>query len=1614
MGTYYIVDSEGQLPREPVVGDGAFVKSDMSDRQYLNTSLFSSFSHNYNGAYYEIDSTANPFSNSINDSFSIDFFHRDAGTYSLFSAINFDKITYDIFDISSYNRTLNISSDIKTYEFGPNFDNDSVLNSIYFNGNSGAITTENIFNSIDSLRSPFSVDFFNYKNQAGDGVLFVSKDSNNNSVLAYKKIGDDVFLTINNNDFLVDSLSTQLDSWYHNAVTFDGSRYHVFVDGIEYPLIGVTNSVDSGEKLYTENFDVRSNILFECLVTFPTNQTDCTLFELGDVTNKTRLRLDGLNNLELQVGASDQYGISEILISTPNYPKDGLVHNVSWDINVGEGTVRLFIDNVLISSQSVGGPLSEGKWANDRIQTSLNIDTNSSTGATTQKRKVLGGSTEFVRDNGNLRISKRVPISADKTKVLNYMSSMHSCIWAIDCVFPTNLAPGILMCHATRPSTSYYAVKSLALLYLTTDNNGNSIMRFRRYYDYRGITKNETVNIPASALPTDGAEHTVIIEFKPAGTYPEYGYDGQYHERNNPPPRIYYGGFYRIWIDDTLVATMETELSQMMSGNAKLCFGMPYFNMDPTVNPATIPQYMIKGDEARNWEGEVNEVRFYADSDQIYKTGFEVSNGSRVGYDTYISNPSSLIDGANTWPINPQFVVGGVSPEVFAQNYLLHTWDISSSGKNSSRVVNGNVYVDLTGPRYNPGMMYLDPATKNVLTAFGAQRSEDNFGQQCVLIDTNGPIRKGASASSLHYFEIKPGKVDYYFDGTTSNHNPQAVSDITFNLYLAEEEAFEYHAPLRTSRSSSLVPPLFGPTQYGYTIGQKPSSTYGVLQIINNMTLTLTDVVSVLIEEDGQAYIYKNGVAVSNTPIRSTNSNITSYKLLFQDLYSASTEDQVDDENEVQFVFNRDDWIYSPNVIFASATGTPVPAAGAYGFGYIGNGDSWEGDIQGNLSYYPGILKNNLTKNNFSIGSNTQFLDYSETGLDYANDYVNTHGGLLLQYDPQTSGYDITNAVDGIPQGSALVLPAGHYYINVTEDTSISNVSRYWKGILLGKDNVLLAGATNNPADVIIEMRYYGANNGTSFIAPIFSYGNNINSEIAYLTVNRFSSNANPSSTSSNTSMAYLNTGGKAYRVIFDNNNRSFMFHYQNPYMSSVTTYENCTFKNYSYIDEAFGIYEGDIRITNSYFVDKSNPKTDNLNKIVQINNSFGGTFDSDKISSNVWPGYISEFRFSDIDRSMTDSILGPIFEVSDSISVADANDLLFLKSKTNDFEILSYKNNGDLIVENVIYPTEEMDDINWQHIQLSYNNGEIKLRRDGELVNTVYHDLTLDSCSLFIGYGTVQSPSNASWSYADYTGQIKGFRIYNDDRESSGQLIDMPPITEFENDAAPFVASNAKIIPDNSNLIQTGTISETLLSPFTANAFRWFTLNKFAPIDGVMYDGAADGFINPTTFASNGRGNDSGVSPVYIDSSYDPADTRGLIISLNKYDDSDNPINWTYEDHQNFFKIVDIGDDDSNKSFFLKPNPLTYENRWGKIASVLFTGTGDSGYPNIQINEIENIDNDIRINVLYDHISIGINSVNTPRNFAFIDFNWTDSDYLGDSYSLDSYHEDPLISGVI
>jgi len=1730
--TYYLFDSIGELPQFGSEFDIAFVADQLKQKIFINTSSAVSNSHFFSNGRYDFDPTK---TKDIlqNDKFIIDYYFNAANANEpIFSIIDSNNVEYDLTDQSLNAYDITITDNTKVLYNSPDFINLQKRTSVFLDGKRGGLITKPYAN-FDSSFNSNSYEFWSYNswidtNKDKNLLLFSQKDANGNTLVSYKKYKNDTILTINNVDFTVNDNVQSPNIWEHTLISYDKINRTLLVNGVEESCIPDPDYVKTdGDLTYISDYSIAKDAAFECKAIFPSQQTDCTLFEVGTVENNTRLRLDGLGNLILSVGLRPDTINYEIEVSTTNFPTDGQEHLIAWDIRINPGRARLFIDGDLVGEQNISTELAEGSWASK---------------SSFRNRSLIDNIQQYtdytIGDYWSYAYKNNIPEPFN----LKYQRNV---VFKFETTFPPNWERGVLFSGLPHYLWNSFGDATVGTYIAIIDDNGTKKLLSRIYNSnlYLGSAvdyiEHYDISVPVSSLPQDGQSHSIVLEYMPGKrnasidvntlntTIDQNGWirlfiDGQlqgydYIPTNSPcsnywhsdnthyishsKPGPSFRGYDWNWISSQ-AAYYAGEIGGreevMIPWEGEVSSVGVYVDSDRTereqepelYNPADYLIDRIRTDTyypSRHYNsGVFNQVLVLLDSDgnnlfddenirnditvdqsyewvqygnpnftrqddilgdatnygfnlgnsfyalRMYKSGYDFvgditfTNPVRVKYmfhtsqwaggmnsvvgfytELYTSDPAAqgqisrwsyrrqAADGDNwnvpwgTGPLNTyrHFNMRNVSAlDASVPKNLVHRSIIDENYlPNGSATIPNNDYLQyrMFGDNLTQPNNIITQSNKEVIIDFGGNQYNmnslyydgDQYGRWPYLIKTDNPIMP-SSSNNQFYFEI------------TVEANNKASTSIpnTLRLFLCliTEEAFNANLGVESVNRKD---------QLGIYLGK--DGYLKEFQQLYDRSLQKGDVLSVLVDEADQSVtFYWNGSYAGRPSYK--NLPDKEYYIAISDMEYINAQGL---ERSVKINFDVATQVYSPDYLLTKNNTAGAPNGG-FGFGLLGNYDSWQDSITGDLIYYPNVNFDSISDNTLNIGADILSLNFEERGSDYAIDYVTNQSGKglnsILNY---TGDSDLTNTLTNMPNGAVLMLPEGRYKVTLYEDSySATGISRHAETLFKG-NNFLLCGATDNPNNVVIDLDYDSNYRNNLFYFPLFGYGDDDLSQYAYLKVNRYPDpNFKPNGYKVCNSV-YAN-GGKAYRTIFDNNSENLIFYYQSPYFTQQINYDQCIFTNYSTLNASpYG--KGDEAVlTNCYLSDKTSASANSYSGVVTVNTKDDAYSDSNYVYHGVYNGFIQGFELHNIGLAESG------YTVDSSIPTVDSSTELLVSAGVDSLILLSHNTNGDLLINNNQIPTNtELD--TWEYIRLTYDSGVITVDHNDSTIHSEQINFNFDSAQLYIGGGLSLNNVTGNYTVENLNGYIKAFRIKTSNIDSVSR-----PLEQYQGDQNDdlIVAANDIDIPGSSLLTKVGTVTKSSFSPFSADAYRWFDVETYYPINGVIVDSSGR---NPTTKVLN-RPSWNTAAPLIFDSAeYDQDSALGVVVSLRKYDEENNEILWKYEDFQNYSQLVDIGDDSINKNYLIRLlSGQDQSMMTGREAVIQFEGYIDSNiYPVITLDEYTVLEDNIRISVICNRYQTTISNFNFPGAIQYVNMEYLPLSGLNvNDFDFDSYYEEPLI----
>lgn len=865
--------------------------------------------------------------------------------------------------------------------------------------------------------------------------------------------------------------------------------------------------------------------------------------------------------------------------------------------------------------------------------------------------------------------------------------------------------------------------------------------------------------------------------------------------------------------------------------------------------------------------------------------------------------------------------------------------------------------IDFGGDQFNMNSLYYDG---------------DQYGKWPYLIKTDNPITPSSNDNQ------------FYFELTVEANEVTNNSHLDIRLYLITEEDFNAESGIENVNEKS---------EFGIYLGSD-----GYLQDFTHLwdrSLQKSDVLSILVDEKIQNILYYwNGVYAAKYDYQQMDPD-KEYYIAISDMEYINAQGL---ERSIKINFDVATQIYSPDYLLTKSNIAGAPNGG-FGFGLLGNYDSWQDSITSDLIYYPNINFDSISNNILNIGADILNLNFEEHGNDYAIDYVTNQSGKgLNSIITYVGDSDLTNTLANMPTGSALLLPEGRYKVTLYEDSyNASGISRHAE-TLFKSNNFLLCGATNNPNNVVIDLDYdSNYRQGLNYF-PLFGYGNDELSQYAYLKINRYPDpNFKPSGLSVTNSI--YASGGKAYRTIFDNNRQNLAFYHQSPYFTHQVNYNQCVFTNYSYVTASRHGKGDEAVLTNCYLSDKTSTSANNYDGIVIVNNKEDAYSDSNYVYHGVYNGYIQGFELHNV------GLIESGYTINDNVPTVDSSTELLISTSVDGLILLSHNTNGDLLINNNRVPTNT--ELNtWEYIRLTYDSGVITVDHNDSTIHSEVINFNFDSARLYIGGGLSLNNITGDYTLNNLNGYIKAFRIKTSNIDSVSRPLED---YQFDQNTDLIVTANNVDIPGLSTLTKVGTITKSLFSPFSADTFKWFDIETYYPINGVTVDFSER---NPTTKILN-KPSWNTSTPLIFDSNYDQDSALGVVISLKKYDEENNEILWKYKDLQNYSQLINIGDDSINKNYLIRLLPDQDQSMMvGREAVIQFEGYIDSNiYPVIALDEYLTLEDNIRISIVSNRYYTSLNYLNFPGAIQYINMEYLPSSGLNvNNFNFDSYYEEPLI----
>lgn len=662
--------------------------------------------------------------------------------------------------------------------------------------------------------------------------------------------------------------------------------------------------------------------------------------------------------------------------------------------------------------------------------------------------------------------------------------------------------------------------------------------------------------------------------------------------------------------------------------------------------------------------------------------------------------------------------------------------------------------------------------------------------------------------------------------------------------------------------------------------------------------------------------------------------------------------------------FNRADWILNPIDLYSQISNISEGD-------YLGTtSPSWADSTNtSKLRYFSQGFNDNHDSS--SIGSNylTLFNANDITGLEYAQNYVSTSGGSIVNYSGSS---DLQSVISGMNDGDALVLSPGTYFSSSYQPT----IATRNKPSLFFSKNVLVCGSTNNPNDVKIEWTPYSQANS---FHPIF-YGSRL-AQLAFLTFKRNST----LTYNWGVSLFSNTTGSIAKNVIFDFDNGyvSFMYDF---YSFPVKNYLiDCIFKNYkNWLNSYNGRYDL-LTIDNCKF-----EKTCSGFDITYHygNNEFNCEFDSYSLNNLAYKGYITDLKISNV------AIDSSSISLNSKRIVDSSTENLIEFYRTGD-DILRFDTTGKIVVaDKIVRPDFDSfndplaDSLNtWIYHRLSYHDSALWYYKNGKLVNQFidsFNDYKINNSEMFIGKKLSFNPltQNFDDDFASFT--VKDFVLKNAiDSHDSYFLIPFQDKISLDSNEILWTAGNNEP-PGDDNITVQKTINNVGFSPYTLTGWK----------QNVIINGAYNSALIQTI--NNTVGNE------YVfnyDSTY--IGNFDVYLKFVELDDNDDSIGWYYDlyDQDSMCEVLQKG----TNEFIIRKNRNINEEiySYGSVSITFNSSLLDSFGELLDSNpaqfyvapETTNIANISPLGMLYSKFAFIVAPISNPIPLR----------YISDMYEIDS-----------
>lgn len=548
----------------------------------------------------------------------------------------------------------------------------------------------------------------------------------------------------------------------------------------------------------------------------------------------------------------------------------------------------------------------------------------------------------------------------------------------------------------------------------------------------------------------------------------------------------------------------------------------------------------------------------------------------------------------------------------------------------------------------------------------------------------------------------------------------------------------------------------------------------------------------------------------------------------------------------------------------------------------------------------------------------------NETGLSYAQAYVASTGGTLRTVNAAVlSGFfdDLRNYIDNpiVLDGDAIYLEPGTYECSLP--TEISRGVHHLKNVLIcGSDTRQVTINYNSNIN-----RYYG---------NIFSSSNN-QAQLAFLTLNR-TSNIIYDGYYTNC-IFYKGTGGKAYKVVFDFNNRSFsLYNDAEGRKNGSLIIEKCHFKNYSKHTALTYGYPPKLKLKNNTFEKQFKNvgiDADTSHVEIGINKSYMTNYDttSEYIYGTFINGHMKNFMIQSGVQRNTNFTPPTDPTYYDNIS----NDIL-IRSEIGYRNLLRLGNDGIIYKkEKKIGSIDSSRKSTWVFNELNYDGNNFTISKNSTIAytfNDLFDSHSIDSCE--INWATHDSFDVSQDKYIsiapDNGDLIHEILIDNNVRTS----IAPPSETQIADSIDPHFSISAVGfgVASDTTVDVLGSFVSAQSGPYAAGSRSWYKLGVITP----GYDSISRNFL----YDLNGNVFDSALIASYPDSIIQ-SDLVGnpldLTIDFIMRDDIGNSIKWNVDNFQ-VDRRIRVGYDSLNGGKFIirQYNDSSFDK--DRLASVTFT----------------------------------------------------------------------------